>query len=201
MLPVSLKIAPQGLLFFAPLMLLLGESPLSPKLVLKDCFCHSPALFLREPPPYPSKLPLRDCFPHPLPHLIAPQGITPFSLLLRDGPRRDVPSSSSGIVPSSPKLPLKDCSSCRPPPRCSSGKCSLILKTVPQVWPLIIFRDHSLMDHPFTPPQGSAPHFQNRPSGTDPHLLKGRPLCPTNCPSGTVPILFIPLQGSSPYSP
>lgn len=146
MLPSPLKISHQGLLPFV----FLGELPLSPKLVLRDCFCHSPTLLLREP--YPSKLPLRDCFPH----LLFP------SLLL--GESLPFPCSSEmvpftpGVCSHSPQgLPFhpQNCPSriapLAAPLCCFSRKCSLILKAVPQVWPLIIFRDYSLMDHPLLP--------------------------------------------------
>lgn len=88
--------------------------------------------------------------------LTAPQGITPFSLLLRDSPfhPRDMLSSSSGMPPHPQNCPSR-IAPLAAPPRCSSGKCSLILKAVPQVLPLIIFRDYSFTDHPFTSPQGS----------------------------------------------
>lgn len=169
MLPLPLKISPQGLLPFV----FLGESPLA----LRDCFCHSPTLLLREP--YPSKPPLRDCFPHPLPpslllgeSLLFPcsSEMVPFTPGMCSHPPQGLPlhpqNGPSRIAPLAAPL------------RCSSDKCSLILKTVPQVWPLIIFRNYSLMDHPLL-------------------LLRDHPLVPKTVPQG----LTLSSSRSAPFDP
>lgn len=75
MLPLSLKTAPQGLFPFVLLTLLLGESPLSPKLVLRDCFCHSPSLLLRESFPFPCSSEMAPFTPGMCSH--PPQGSPP----------------------------------------------------------------------------------------------------------------------------
>lgn len=199
MLPLSLKIAPQGLLPFDPPHVAPWGITIISNLFLRDCFCPSPTLLLREA--YPSKLPLRDCFPHLLPGSLLLRKSLPFPCFSSFHPR-DVPSSFSGIIPSSPKLPLKDCSSCHPLHVAPQGNGPLSSKLslrfgpsspsgiIPSwIIPLLPVRDHVLI--PKTVPQGLT-LTASRVTPFVPRL---------SLRDGPHPFRGSALQGSSPYSP
>lgn len=167
MLILSLRISPQGLLTFVLLTLLLGESPLSPKLVLRDCCCHSPTPFLRDL--HPSKLPLRECFLHSL---------SP-SLLLRES--LPFPCSSE-IAPFTPGI------CCHPP-----QGCPLIPKTAPEgllLLPPLHVLLMEMLPYPENCPSGLAPHHLQSSSGITPSRiipllpLRDHSLIPKTIPQG-----------------